>query len=306
MRIHLDSSLDPYYHVALEYYYLYQDTQIETSPVLIIYKNKPSVVLGNFQNPWLETNLNYCKLNNIEVVRRFSGGGCVYNDLGNLNFCLISAKSQMSKRKLTEILVDFFHVKKLSVIVGEKSDLLLNQKKLSGSAFRETKNRSLHHCTLLFNSNLEHLKHSLQSPLKNIAIQTKALPSRPASVANLIHNQLPNAWKNLDELIEDFYNHQKLQNNLVEKINECFDLDTTPWKSWEQVFAKTPDFSISLENFKFLIQKGLLTKVSHEDVLIQDLQIELPADPDTFAKNLNLRHEQLQWLLNFGLLKNSN
>ena len=88
MRLIYDDLTDPYRHIALEHYYLYEDKDIEQSPVLLIYRNDDSVVFGNFQNPWLETDVKYCLENNINFVRRFSGGGCVYHDGGNINIAI--------------------------------------------------------------------------------------------------------------------------------------------------------------------------------------------------------------------------
>ena len=85
----VNTSNDPFFNHALEEYFLSEyDEEIFT-----IWINRPSILIGRNQNTFAEINSAYVSENNIDVVRRLSGGGAVYNDLGNMNFTFISKKS---------------------------------------------------------------------------------------------------------------------------------------------------------------------------------------------------------------------
>jgi lipoate-protein ligase A len=305
MRVFVDDSFDPYKHLAIEHYFLYQDLNIEESPVLFIYRNLDSVVFGNFQNPWLEADINFCRENNIKLVRRFSGGGCVFHDLGNLNFCFIGPKNENSKSILSHLLINFLHKFHVAARLGEKSDILLDDQKISGSAFRETKNRTLHHCTLLFRADLDKLVRALSSPLKRTAVATHALASRPATVQNLSNF----SWKDPLSLVQDFINDLKshfiLKNDELPKIN----FDTDMWQTREHLWEKTPRFSVVVGDSVLTIEKGCLTELSFQskEKIIQqkELNIKLPCNKNEqalitfFNADSNLNQALLKWGLIF-------
>ena len=293
LRIRFDSTFDPYQHLALEHHYLYEDKDIEQSPVLLIYRNDPSVVFGNFQNPWQECDIPFCMKNNIKMVRRFSGGGCVYHDLGNINFCYISSKSADAKTKLTNLLVLFFKKNEVSLSIGDKSDLLLNGHKISGSAFRETKNASLHHCTLLFNTDLLKLKSALNSKLKQSQIMTKALPSRRSEVADLSNFK----WGSAEDLIKDFILFLD-----GKRDDENLNLDPCQWKRWEQIWGKTPDFKLIYHNLEMHIQSGLLIHLSVKDRSLSLKNSKLPLALCDIVECRELEWKYQEYFKNIGLI----
>ena len=144
--------------------------------------------MGRFQNPWLETNMRYLKENNIEFVRRMSGGGCVYQDLGNLNISWVGPLEGFKRTNLLHLIQK--HLLELNVQVGlnERHDLIIERGtgqayKVSGSAFKQTKDRALHHATLLFCAKMDHLSASLKSVNQHIV--SKSIPSVRSKVANL-------------------------------------------------------------------------------------------------------------------------
>lgn len=300
MRIYVDSSVDPYYHIALEHYYLYEDKDIETSPILLIYRNEECVVFGNFQNPWLECNINYCIQNGIKFVRRFSGGGCVYHDLGNINFCYIGPKDSQSKNILSNYILNFLQSKNIFAHLGEKSDLLLEGKKISGSAFRETKNRTLHHCTLLYNANLEKLHFSLSSPLNKVnreknVIYTNALRSRPAVVRDLSQFH----WNSADELIDNFVEH--MQDYTL--INPELDLKQNIWKEFDFIWGKTPDFELQIKERVIRIRGGQIVEVLCNKELILKVKIPLPAKWDEIVFILGENTDQIDYFKKIGFIQ---
>jgi len=299
MRIHLDLSFDPYYHIALEHFYLYDDIDIEKSPVLLIYRNQESVVFGNFQNPWLECNVNYCVENNIKLVRRFSGGGCVFHDLGNINFCYIGPKESNSKSILSDYLINFLQSENILASIGDKSDLLLDKKKISGSAFRETKSRTLHHCTLLFNSNLEKLNRSLSSPLKKEMINTKALPSRPAVVRDLSQFH----WSSASDIINSFVMYMKNQLSSHDLVTRTLELTENRWNTFDFIWGKTPNFELQMDEMLIKVQGGLMVEVKLLDGSIYNMKVLLPAKPERILSCFEINKYQMDYLKKIGFIK---
>ena len=88
LNIYLSSSNDPYSNLALEQY-IYGHTD-KNCFALLLYVNAPSVIIGRAQNPWMEVNMGAALKNNIPIARRQSGGGTVFHDLGNINFCFFA------------------------------------------------------------------------------------------------------------------------------------------------------------------------------------------------------------------------
>jgi lipoate---protein ligase len=154
------------------------------SEQLLIYQNRPSVVMGRFQNPWLEVNLPWVLENDVTLVRRMSGGGCVYQDFGNINFAFTGPLKKFNKadalKFLQEKIKEFWGIE---IEMNKRHDLLLKGKKISGSAFKQTKDRFLHHCTLLVDADLKALDISLQSSFK--LQKTQSIPSVRSVVDNL-------------------------------------------------------------------------------------------------------------------------
>ncbi len=178
-RIFISQLIDPFTNLAIENELL----SLIKEPSLFLYQNAPAVVIGRAQNPWLEADVTFLQQNNIPLVRRQSGGGTVVHDLGNLNFSFLSPREQYHKETHLKIIQTALAKLDRQIEIGEKCDLLFQGKKISGSAFRETKNSCFHHGTLLLNSDLHFLRRCLQAPRRNIV--SKSVRSRPASVTNL-------------------------------------------------------------------------------------------------------------------------
>jgi len=167
--------------------YLLRHTNFADS-TLLIYRNSPSIVLGRFQNPWRECSSVVFQQQEIRLARRQSGGGTVYHDLGNLNFCLFQKNKLVDKSILLNWLIVFFAKQGLTLKMNERFDLLVESSgsdyKVSGSAYKQTKEGSFHHCTLLINAKLELVQNYLHHNFY-FEFTSKSIPSVRSSVMNL-------------------------------------------------------------------------------------------------------------------------
>lgn len=258
-RILLSNSNDPYFNLAVE------DCIFRSmSPdqrVLFLWCNQNTVVIGRAQNPWKECNIQKMEQDNIRLVRRQSGGGAVFQDLGNSNFTFMAGKPEYSKEVSTDIVLQ--GLKKLGVegyangrndlVVGEGEDM----RKFSGSAYKETKDRGFHHGTLLLHADLNRLANYLNPDPKKL--QSKGITSVRSRVTNL------------NELKPEI-NHELVCDAIIASFCEYFDetptVETispdalpdlpgfiekfTQQQSWDWNFGKSPEFTLSLdERFKW-------------------------------------------------------
>ncbi len=178
-EIFLSDSLDPYYNLSLEDYFL-RSPEFFGKKILLIWRSTPAIIMGRFQNPWLEIDLKKAKNDDVLICRRQSGGGTVYHDEGNLNFCFIGKTKKEDHfnyflSELSQLGID--------LEVNERNDILYKNKKISGSAFKNTKDNSFHHFTFLVDTNLKALKKYLHH--KQLSISSKSIPSKRSEVIDL-------------------------------------------------------------------------------------------------------------------------
>jgi lipoate-protein ligase A len=183
MKLYQSHSISPTFNLAAEEYLFLERSE----DVVFLYVNAPSVVIGSNQAIRNEVNLEFCAENNIQIVRRMSGGGAVYHDLENLNYCFISNR-QADKPVLSATflmpVVEALKALNIPVEIGPRKDLWLpGGFKISGTASHVAKNRELHHGTLLYDTDVEKLQKSLFVINKELAV--KGVPSIPSTVKNI-------------------------------------------------------------------------------------------------------------------------
>ncbi len=191
-------SHNAYFNIASEEFLL---TRFPTEDLFLLYVNAPSIIVGKFQNTLAEINLDFVEEKQINVVRRMSGGGAVYHDLGNLNFSfhtLLGDKDFGDFSVFTQPVLNMLNALGVPAILKGRNDLLVDDKKFSGNAKLAKQGKMIQHGTILLNSEMEILGEALKSnPLKFI---DKATKSNRARVTNLI-NYLPETTTT-DELKE--------------------------------------------------------------------------------------------------------
>lgn len=179
---------DIYFNLAAEEYLLKQ----KQMDFFMIWQSRPAVVIGRHQQVAAETDSVYLKEMHIDLARRFSGGGAVYHDLGNVNLTFIATDTQPDFQRYLLQVIDFLDTLGITVLGDSRLGISLNGEKISGSAQCMHKNRMLYHCTLLFSSNLSILNTVLHtaspSPLSH------AVASVRSSVTN-IRDHLPHPFE---------------------------------------------------------------------------------------------------------------
>jgi len=175
---------DPSVNLAIEEYLLRNVEPGED--ILLFYINEPSIIIGRHQNTIEEINQPYVEAHGIHVVRRLSGGGAVYHDLGNLNFSFITQNARENVhnfRKFTEPVIKVLQEMGVPAELSGRNDILADGRKISGNAQYITTRRMFNHGTLLFNSDLSHVQEALH--VKQSKIISKGIKSVRSRVANI-------------------------------------------------------------------------------------------------------------------------
>lgn len=178
---------DPRYNLAFEEYVFTKTDYPE--PVLLLWQNAPSVIIGKYQNTLEEINYEYVKEKGIKVVRRNTGGGAVYHDLGNLNYSFIipDVKSKIDFKTFTIPVVKALRDKGVYAEQTGRNDILVDGQKFSGNAQQFSKNKLLHHGTLMFDVDTEAVSKSLNvKPGKFRSKATKSVKSRVINLKSLL------------------------------------------------------------------------------------------------------------------------
>ena len=175
-------SHDPYYNLACEEYLLRNSRE----DIFMLWQNQPVVVIGKNQNMYAEVNLEYTEPRGILVARRITGGGAVYHDLGNVNYSFITSREKaavLDFAYFTEPVIRALKSMGIEAELSGRNDLLAGGAKFSGNAQYATRERILHHGTLLFDSDLQVLSQTLKPDEEKL--RSKAILSVRSRVTNL-------------------------------------------------------------------------------------------------------------------------
>ena len=170
---------DPYFNMAVEEYVLSEFAE----DLFMLWRNEPAIIVGRHQNARAEINFEFVRDNGIKLVRRLTGGGAVFHDLGNINFTFVKNGTDPDFRKFTKPVIDMLQSLDVDARFEGRNDLTIDGKKFSGNAMMVYGNRTLEHGTLLFSSNMLDLSAALKpNPLK---FEDKAVKSTRSRVTNI-------------------------------------------------------------------------------------------------------------------------
>lgn len=177
--IYISQETDIYFNLAFENYLINH----ETGKLLYLWQNSPSVIIGRYQNPYEECNLDAMSQDNVKLSRRYSGGGAVYHDLGNVCFTIIDDKDKFNIQGNFDMVLKALAGLGIKAEISGRNDITVNGLKVSGSAFQHTRNKSCHHGTMLLNSDL-HVFDRYLSPSRK-KLQSHSVKSVYSRVGNL-------------------------------------------------------------------------------------------------------------------------
>lgn len=244
-------SNNAYFNIASEEYLL---SRFPEEEILLFYINAPSIIIGKFQNTLAEINLDYVNEHQIKVVRRLSGGGAVYHDLGNLNFSFHTKAGDhdfSDFETFTKPVVQLLNKLGVPAKLEGRNDLLVDGKKFSGNAKTIKSKKMIQHGTILINSEMSVLADALKvNPLKFV---DKAVKSNRARVTNLV-DYLPEgttttSFKELfiqeikDSNAEvEVYSFDQHDIMAIEKLAE------EQYSTWDWNFGFSPDYNFKKAN----------------------------------------------------------
>lgn len=239
---------NPKLNLALEEYILRNFSH--DNDYLLFYINAPSIIIGRNQNTLEEINDDYVREHGIEVVRRISGGGAVYHDLGNLNFSFITnhdGESISNFKKFTAPVIKVLNEMGMNAELKGRNDIEIDGRKISGTAQFSTGKRMISHGTLLLSTDLTEVTRALQVKMSKIESKGhKSVRSRVANISEFLDKPLT---------IEGF--RQRILKGLFEDSDdfETYHLTPDEWEgvhklkeekydTWEWNFGKSPKFNI--------------------------------------------------------------
>ncbi len=182
-----NTSLDPFFNQATEEYFLKNTDQ----NIFMLWQNDNTIVVGKHQNTLAEINVEHVKQRGINVVRRLTGGGAVFHDMGNLNYTFImgygAEGAKVDFNKYNQPIIDVLATLGVTAAFSGRNDILINEQKFSGNAehIYLQKQRVLHHGTLLYASKIKDISDALNiNPLKYEGKARKSVKSRVTNISS--------------------------------------------------------------------------------------------------------------------------
>ncbi len=250
MRSIVDASTDPYFNIAAEEFLLTNTSE----PIFRLWQNRSSIIVGRNQNTLAEINTEYIRKNNIPVVRRMSGGGAVFHDLGNINFTFIEDKrlgedaNAMFKR-FTAPIIEALQELGVEAYLEGRNDLLIDGRKFSGNAIYSHQNRILQHGCILFSSNIADLSAALNTRPEKFA--GKSVKSNISRVTNIFEHLSDNVKSEInspkafiDYLCKRMGTHESVGYS-EDEILQINNLKQEKYITEEWNYGKSPKFQFS-------------------------------------------------------------
>lgn len=272
--IYVDSnSLSPYFNFALEYY-LMTEKELDSDVIFMFWRTSPTIMVGKFQNTIEEINKKYVEENNINIVRRMSGGGTIYTDMNGWQFTFITKNykgSGIDFKEFTDPIIEALKEQGIDAYFNSRNDLLIDGKKFSGNAQYIKNNSRLHHGSILFNTDIESMVKSITvAEDKIISKGIKSVRERVTNVAEHFDKDI-DALEFKDIMLKSLLkNTNKVYNLTEEDIKRVNEIAKEKFETWEWNYGASPKFNITKGKrydggkveFRINVEKGTIKDVS--------------------------------------------
>ncbi len=270
MKYIYNDSTNPYYNLALEEYVL---ANLKDDDYVLIWQNDNTVVVGRHQNAMKEVNRQVAEEMNTRVVRRITGGGAVYHDMGNINFSYITDYDEthpVSYERFLEPVVKGLTSLGLSPCISGRNDLEIEGKKISGNAQTIIDNRFLHHGTLLYSSDLSLIFNVLNvSEEKIVSKSIESVRARVANITDFMDSPL-SVYDFKKHLLHSFIQESHIEEVVLtqQQKKEIEALQINKYESWDWIYGESPKGNFhdskrfsggNIEVF-MQIEKGIITE----------------------------------------------
>ncbi|PPE04826.1 lipoate protein ligase A [Entomoplasma ellychniae] len=301
---------DPSYNLALEEYLTYHFKT--NDPILYIWQNANTIVVGRNQNTYAEININEAMKDNVHIIRRNTGGGTVFHDMGNVCYSLIVNNDKNTETSFADVLkpiIKYLQSENLNANFSGRNDIEIDGYKISGNAQLKSKEKVLQHGTLLFDVELPKiLKYLNVDPEKIKHQKVKSKPARVANIKRLLTDI--NKDVSLEAFIEGVIKSYTVNEEVkwIKLNSNQQDIVTNLWenkyKLREWTFGKNEDFELSkkayletkgLLEIKLNIDKGNISKIKiYGDFLGYEGTEEL----EKHLTNISYDYQQIKNVLN--------
>ena len=262
MNCLLNTSTDPYFNMAFDSYVL-ENTDFEG---VYLWQNAPSVILGLNQNVYAEVNLPYLRAHGILPVRRVSGGGAVYHDLGNVNYTFTGGAWVEEGPALIASALRSMGV---PAHVTGRNDIMVEGRKCSGYAKRLAAGRVMVHGTLMYDVDLEALTQALAVPGSKLS--AAGVESVRSRVVNLREYLPYGSVQEFMTAVQEFFNYPTCT-LAPEQLSEIDHMADTKFRTWEWIYGHSPSadfectrkFPCGTVTVRYSLRHGRFTEVSFE------------------------------------------
>ena len=240
---------DPHINLAIEEYVL-KNMDIDKDSFLLFYINEPSIIVGKNQNTIEEIDTEYVEANGIHVVRRLSGGGAVYHDLGNLNYSFLTkddGESFRNFKKVTEPVVQALAEMGVKAELLGRNDILVEGRKVSGNAQFSTNGRMFSHGTLMFDTEIERVVSALKVRKDKIESKgIKSIRSRVANISEFLNDSMTIEQFRMELLKSIFGGEEKIQYLALtdEDWTNIRELSAERYANWDWNYGRSPKFNM--------------------------------------------------------------
>lgn len=245
--IYIESpSTDPKFNMALEQYAF--DSLDNGQGILMLWQNNNAIIVGKYQNVAAEINLDYAHEHNINIVRRLSGGGAVYHDLGNLNYTIImkAYNEEIDFSTFCQPVIETLKEFGVNAEVTGRNDITIGGKKFSGSAQYIKNGRVMHHGTLMFKSNLDVLESALKvDESKIVAKGIKSVRSRVTNISDYLSKEVSlESFK--AALLSNFANKNIISTKVLNQkdFDNIDNISKNRYSTWDWNYGRSPEFTV--------------------------------------------------------------